>query len=220
MNKIFNINLGGYPFTIDDNAYVVLDKYLSTIRKHFSTSDGCQDILTDIEIRIAELFNEHLKGQPIVGLREVEKVISIMGTPEEFGAAPEDDDIAEKMHQKQKSAHAEDAKFRPGKRLYRDTDECVIGGVASGIAAYLGIEDPVWIRILFAVGFFFGVGPMLYIILWVVVPEAKSSADKLAMKGEKINVSNIAKIIEEEVNNLGDTIVEMTKEFGSSKKKR
>jgi len=217
MNKIFNINLGGHPFTIDDDAYRVLDKYLSTIKRHFSASEGCEDILTDIETRIAELFNEHLKGQPIVGLREVEKVISIMGTPEEFGAAPEDDDIAEKMHHKE--SQKTKANFQPGKRLFRDTDNQIIGGVASGIAAYLGIEDPLWVRLLFGLSLVFGFGGMLYIILWIIVPSAKTAGDKLSMKGERINVSNIAKIVEDEFNNLGETIVEMTKDFGSSKKK-
>ncbi len=218
MNKIFNINLGGYPFTIDDDAYRVLDKYLSTIKRHFSTSDGCSDILTDIETRIAELFNEHLKGHPIVGLREVEKVIAIMGTPEEFGAAPEDDDIAENLHEEYKSKGG--TKFRPGKRLYRDKEDGVLGGVCSGMAAYLGIEDPLWLRLLFVLLFFAGgSGVLFYILSWIVIPQAKNSADRLAMKGEKINVSNIAKMVEEELNNLGDTIVEMTKDFGASKKK-
>ncbi len=79
MNKIFNINLGGYPFTIDDNAFYALDQYLNTIKKHFSQSEGYEDIIADIEARIAELFNQELKGQPIVGMREVEWVIAING---------------------------------------------------------------------------------------------------------------------------------------------
>ena len=106
MNKIYNINLGGYPFTIDDDAYKVLDKYLKAITGHFSGSEGCEDIISDIEARIAELFNEHLKGQPIVGLREVESMIAVMGTPEEFGAAPEAETIAEDMSSRSKKSRS------------------------------------------------------------------------------------------------------------------
>ena len=216
MNKIYNINLGGFPFTIDDDAYVVLDKYLKTITRHFSGSEGCEDIISDIEARIAELFNEHLKGQPIVGLREVESMISVMGTPEEFGAAPESDTIAEDMHARGKQSKG--TTHARGRRLFRDPDESMIGGVCSGISAYIGIEDPVWMRIIFAIAFFSGVGVIAYIVLWIAIPQAKTAGDKLAMKGEKINVSNIAKVVEDEFHNLSDTLAEITKDFSSKKK--
>lgn len=214
MNKIFNINLGGYPFTIDDDAYKKLDKYLATIQKHFSKSEGCEDIITDIEIRIAELFNEHLKGQPIVGLREVDKIISIMGTPEDFGAAAEEE-VHEGHSASQKS---ETHKSQTGRRLFRDPDEKVIGGVCSGLAAYFGIQEPVWVRLFMVLLIFTGFAPLIYIVLWIAIPEAKTSGDKLSMRGEKIDVSNIARKVEEEINNLADTISEMTKDIGSKKK--
>ena len=214
MNKIYNINLGGYPFTIDDDAYIVLNKYLKTISNHFSRSEGCEDIISDIESRIAELFNEHMQGQPIVSMRQVDKMISIMGTPEEFGAAPESDNIKENNARR----GSRESSFQPGKRLFRDPDASIIGGVCSGISSYLGIRDPVWIRIAFAIGFFTGFGVIAYLILWIALPEAKTAADKLAMKGEKINVSNIARIVEDEINNLGETIAEITKDFGTKKK--
>ena len=214
MNKIFNINLGGYPFTIDDDAYRKLDKYLSTIQKHFSKSEGCEDIITDIEIRIAELFNEHLKGQPIVGLREVDKIISIMGTPEDFGAAAE-----EEVHESSSASSKSDTnKSQTGRRLFRDPDEKVIGGVCSGLAAYFGIQEPVWVRLFMVLLIFTGFAPLIYIVLWIAIPEAKTSGDKLSMRGEKIDVSNIARKVEEEINNLADTITEMTKDIGSKKK--
>ena len=215
MNKIFNINLGGYPFTIDDDAYVALDKYLSTIKRHFSSSEGCDEIISDIETRIAELFNEELKGQPIVGMREVEKVISVMGRPEEFGAAEETASFSDKSRSYTQSGR----EYKTGKRFFRDGDNKVVGGVCSGLSAYFGIEDPVWVRIAFAIGIFVGgIAVPLYLILWAAIPEAKNSGDKLAMKGEKINVSNIAKKVEEELNNLSDTISELTKDFGAKKK--
>jgi len=191
MNKIFNINLGGYPFTIDDNAYYEIDKYLKTIKNHFSKSEGCEDIIADIEIRIAELFNEHLKGQPIVSMREVQKVISIMGTPADFGA---EDMTNEHFESKGSTAHKGKEGSTVGKRLFRDPDEKVIGGVCAGLSAYLGIEEPVWMRLGFVLLLITGLSPLFYIILWVVIPEARTSGDKLSMKGERINVSNIAKI--------------------------
>ena len=208
MNKIFNINLGGYPFVIDDDAYKKLNKYLDTIQKHFRKSEGCDEIVGDIEARIAELFNEHAKGQPIVSMRDVEGVIQIMGTPQEFGA--EDIDMEEdKKESKRRSGSS------TGKRLYRDTDDKVIGGVCSGLAAYFGVSDPLIFRLIFAVLFLSGVGIMAYVLLWIIVPSAKTSADKLSMKGEPINVNNIAKQVEEELNNLSHTITDFAKDISN-----
>ena len=208
MNKIFNINLGGYPFVIDDDAYKKLNEYLDTIQKHFRKSEGCDEIVGDIEARIAELFNEHAKGQPIVSMRDVEGVIQIMGTPQEFGA--EDIDLEEdKKESKRRSGSS------TGKRLYRDTDDKVIGGVCSGLAAYFGVSDPLIFRLIFAVLFLSGVGIMAYVLVWIIVPSAKTSADKLSMKGEPINVNNIAKQVEEELNNLSHTITDFAKDISN-----
>ena len=211
MNKIFNINLGGYPFVIDHDAYYRLDKYLNRIKKHFSKSEAGEEIMSDIETRIAELFNEHLKGQPIVSIREVDSMIGVMGTPQDFGAPTDDwetDDSSEKSSSR---------KFRSGRRLYRNTEEKVIGGVCSGLAAYFGVEDPLLFRLLFVVLFFSGVGIIAYIIFWIAVPSAKTSAEKLSMKGEPINVTNIARKVEEELNNLSTTITDFAKDLGSKK---
>jgi len=211
MNKIFNINLGGYPFVIDDDAYHKLDKYLNTIRRHFKKSEGCDEIVTDIESRIAELFNEHAKGQPIISMRDVEGVIQIMGTPAEFGAIE-----GEGIDDEATAGHSDsEKKYATGKRLYRDPDDKVVGGVCAGMAAYFGFEDPLVFRLLFAVLFLSGVGLLLYILLWIIVPQAKSSADKLSMKGEKVNVSNIAKQVEDELNNLSHTITDFAKDISN-----
>tara|TARA_B100000497_G_scaffold106168_1_gene122845 strand:- start:1545 stop:2186 length:642 start_codon:yes stop_codon:yes gene_type:complete len=209
MNKIFNINLGGYPFVIDDDAYKKLNKYLDTIQKHFRKSEGCEEIVGDIEARIAELFNEHAKGQPIVSMRDVEGVIQIMGTPQEFGASDTIDDEDDSTHTKTKS------KFTTGKRLYRDTDDKVIGGVCSGMAAYFGVSDPLIFRLIFAVLFIGGVGILAYILFWIIVPRAKTSSEKLSMKGEPINVNNIAKQVEDELNNLSHTITDFAKDISN-----
>lgn len=226
MNKIFNINLGGYPFTIDDDAFRKLDKYLNTIKKHFSDSHGCEDIISDIEVRIAELFNQELKGAPIVSMREVDRVIEIMGRPEAFGAdcdLDEHEPIANEHKKKSTRQHSHESwndAIKTGKRLFRDPDDQVIGGVCSGVAAYFGISDPVWVRLAFILAFIGGgFGVIIYLVMWAAVPKARTSGDKLAMKGERINVSNIAKKVEEELNSLSDSITELTKDFQSKKKR-
>jgi len=212
MNKVFNVNLGEYPFTIDEDAYLHLDSYLSTIHNHFRTSEGYEEITSDIEIRLAELFLESMGSRKIVNLKDVKAAIQIMGTPEEFGAEPVEETIEDAPKQK--------SSFRPGKRLYRNPDETIVAGVASGIAAYLGIQDPLWVRLslVFLTTFSGGFFLMAYLVLWAIVPEAKSASDRLAMRGEPINASNIGKIIEEEIHMLSDKMSEFGEEFKSKKK--
>jgi phage shock protein PspC (stress-responsive transcriptional regulator) len=213
MNKTFNINLGSYPFAIDEDAYEYIQNYLNTIRRHFSASDGCEEILYDIEVRMAELFQEHLKGRAIISMKEIDEVIMIMGKPEDFGAEP----MAE-SYQSSSRGKKSDSKIKPGKRLFRDPDDKKLAGVCSGISAYLGIEDPLWVRLIFAVLLFTGTGVITYIILWALVPEASNAGDKLAMRGEAATIQNIAKVVEEELTDLGDKLNEWSKDLGAKKK--
>jgi len=216
MNKIFNVNLGGYPFTMDEDAYHKLNRYLDTIAAHFAESEGCDEILEDIEARMAELFNDRLKTKAIVNVKDLEGVISIMGRPEDFGASPIED---EPIYNNRNSSRNTKSKIKVGKRLFRDGEEKVIGGVCSGIAAYFGITDPIWVRVgWFLSVIFLGIPLLIYPLLWVIVPVAKTAGDKLAMKGEPANISNIAKTVEDELNDLSNTINEMAKDLGSKKK--
>lgn len=209
MNKVININLGGSPFTIDDDAYDHLNSYLEAIHLHFRNSEGYEEITSDIEARMAELFQESLGNRPIVNLKDVKAAIGIMGTPEDFGAEPLDEDSA-----KQKTGS-----YKTGKRLFRNPEDEVLGGVCSGIAAYFGIADPLWVRLAFIVFTISGgFGIPLYIILWAVLPKAASSSDRLAMRGEPINVSNIGKIIEEEFTSLSTKVSELGEELAGKKK--
>ncbi|MFT6334582.1 MAG: phage shock protein PspC (stress-responsive transcriptional regulator) [Halioglobus sp.] len=220
MNNITTVNLGGYPFTIDENAHKALELYLETIEAHFSDSEGCDEILDDIEARIAELFSDFLQGKSIVTLKEYEAMVKVMGRPEDFGAeAMEEDEMeipqaSNKENRKGKYSH-----IKTGKRLFRDPDEKVIGGVCSGVSAYFGVADPLWIRLGFiALVFIGGISILLYPILWVIVPPAKTAGDKLKMKGEPATVSNIAKTVEEELTELSHKITEISKDLGSKKK--
>ena len=214
MNKVFNINLGGYPFTIDADAYDHLSTYLETIHAHFRNSEGYEEITSDIEIRVAELFQEKLNGKPIVTLKDVKTTILIMGTPEDFGAEPLESSFYEESVKTKKGKQ-----YRTGRRLFRNSEDEVVGGVCSGIAAYFGIEDPLWVRLLFVlITISGGLGIPAYLIMWAIVPKAETAGDRLAMKGEPINVSNIGKIIEEEIDHISDKVTELGKDFSSKKK--
>lgn len=218
MNKVLNINLGGMPFTIDEDAYDHLRTYLKTIHNHFRSSEGYEEITADIEARMAELFQEKLGNRPIVTLADVKHVIAIMGTPEDFGA----ETIGEEAP---KSDSGKRWKIKTGKRLYRNPDDSVVGGVCAGVAAYFGIEDPLWVRLFFILltvsG---GFGIPLYLILWAVLPEAKTASDRLAMRGEPANVSNIGRIIEEEFSymskKMGELGEELKAEFSKKKSRK
>jgi len=206
MNKVFNINLGGYPFVIDHDAFDELEKYFSSLYNYFKASEGRDEIVSDIEVRIAELFKEKTKRRKIVSLNDVNEVIDTMGRPEQFEQ--------EEIYTNSDAYASNKFDIRTGKRLYRDPDSEILAGVCSGLSAYLGIEDPIWMRLLFAIAFFgFGIGVLPYVILWAVVPEAKTSGDKLAMRGEAANVSNIANFVQDNMQHLGKKITEFSKEF-------
>ncbi|MEM1324304.1 MAG: PspC domain-containing protein [Bacteroidota bacterium] len=218
MNKIVNINLGGYPFSIDEDAYGRLSRYLNTIHHHFETSEGYDEITTDIEIRMAELFQERMGSRAIVTTADVEAAISIMGTPEDFGAAPMEEEPTRKKKTTNKFG------IQTGKRLFRNEEDAVLGGVCSGLAAYLGIKDPLWLRLILILLVLSSAGFLVpaYFVLWAVIPEAKTAADRLAMRGERINASNIGKMVEEEMKDLSSRISDigedLSEKFGGSKK--
>lgn len=219
MNEILNVNLGGYPFTIDNDAYTHINRYLKAIEAHFADSDGCDEILDDIEARMAELFTEFLQGKAIISMKELEAVIKVMGRPEDFGAEPYEDDHEDDFVKSRGSFKDRYRHIKTGKRFFRDPDEKVIGGVCGGIAAYFGIANPMWIRLGFlALIFIAGIPIILYPILWAIVPEAKTAGDKLKMRGEPATVSNIARTVEEELNELSNKITEISKDLGSKKK--
>lgn len=221
MNKITTVNLGGYPFTIDEDAYNAINKYLGAIAAHFADSEGCDEILDDIEVRISELLNDYLSGKSIVTMKEYHAVVKVMGRPEDFGAEPIDDAQQETPSASQSKSKSKNrySHIKTGKRLFRDPDEKVIGGVCSGVAAYFGIADPLWVRLGF-IGLVFigGISVLLYPILWAIVPTAETAGDKLQMRGEPATVSNIAKTVEEELTELSNKITEMSKDLGSKKK--
>ncbi len=197
MKKTFTINISGIIFHIDEDAFEKLSIYLETIKSYFTNSEGRDEIMNDIESRIAELLQIKISGgKQVITIEDINEVINVMGEPEQIGAANGADP---------KIPGAKN-RPRPGKRFYRDPDNKVLGGVCGGIGAYFNI-DPVWIRVAFVVALFiFGSGPLLYIILWMIIPEAVTTAEKLEMRGEPVNVSNIEKTIQEELSGLKERL--------------
>lgn len=219
MNKVFNINLGGYPFTIDEDAYEQLSHYLETIHRHFRDSEGYEEITGDIESRMAELFQEGMQGRQIITIKDVKNGISIMGTPEDFGAEPIDDYAKASASTASAKGRNRKTKYKTGKRLFRNPEDEVVGGVCSGIAAYFGVEDPLWVRIGFVLlTISGGFSIPVYLLLWAIVPKAETASDRLAMRGEPVNASNIGKIVEEEIEYFSEKVSEWGEDFGSKKK--
>ena len=195
MNKTININLAGSFFHVDENAYAHLQKYLDAVRATLSPEDSIEEIMNDIEARIAELFSESItSNDQVITLSRVKEIIDIMGQPQDFdpeGAA--EPNAAEQ--------------YKSIKQLFRDEENKYLGGVASGLGHYLGI-DCLWIRLIWLLLFFFSSGTffMIYILFWILVPAAKSTSDKLKMKGEPINISNIEKRVKEGYDKFSDNM--------------
>lgn len=171
MKKIININLSGRVIPIEDSAYEKLQVYIESLRRYFSKEEDRDEIINDIESRIAELMNEKIrKGASAVTDADIDEIAASMGRPEDF-AAEEAADTTQSSKQTSEQQTTTRAEKRAKGRLYRDTNDKFLGGVCSGIAAYLNI-DPSIVRILFAIITFggFGLGFLAYIILWIVLP--------------------------------------------------
>lgn len=190
MNKTISINLGGFFFHIDEDAYQKLSRYFDAVKRSLS-ADGRDEIMKDIESRIAELFQERIQNEKqVIGLVEIDTVIEIMGQPEDYK-------IDDEKSTYQSSSSSSTNFYYPSKRLYRDKENGMLGGVMAGLGHYLGI-DTLWLRIIMVILFFgFGTGLFVYIVLWILVPEAVTTTQKLEMKGEPITISNIEKKVKE-----------------------
>ncbi|WP_010134159.1 PspC domain-containing protein [Ochrovirga pacifica] len=199
MNKTININLGGFFFHIDEPAYHILKKYLEAIANSLSDDpNGKDEILADIEARISELLSEKIQdNRQVVNEEDIQSIIKIMGQPEDYADVDEGYTEYHSSYQRKSTV---------SKKMFRDGDDKFLGGVASGIGHYFNV-DAIWIRILFilllpAGGF----SVYTYIILWVLVPEAKTTAEKLQMQGEPVNIDNIEKKIRTEFENVSNKI--------------
>ena len=206
MKKTLTINLGGIVYHIDDDAYRLLDNYLSNLKHYFRKQEGAEEIVDDIEMRIAELFAEKVtEGKQVITVSDVEEIIARVGKPEDFGVS---DDESE-PHKKEQTASSGQGYTRTttARRLFRDPDNKLLGGVASGLAAYFD-WDITLVRILMIVLLFVPYCPMiiLYIIGWLVIPEARTAAEKLSMRGEAVTIENIGKTVTDGFERVADGV--------------
>lgn len=199
MNKTIIININGTVFHIEESAYEILKQYMTAVKRHFFDSADSLEITTDIENRVAELFSEILareNRQAIID-QDVNYVIGQMGAVEDFDMAAEEAGPVNYTYTR--TEH---------RRLFRDADDHLIGGVCAGIANYFDIQS-VWIRLAFALSTLFaGTGLIVYIILWLVIPKAITRADRMAMKGEKLNLEGFKKNFEAEMSNVRERIAD------------
>lgn len=209
MDKTISISLGGFSFIIDENAYDSLKKYLDQIRISLGNMEGIDDIMSDVEIRIAELFKERLLGREVVNILDVKHVIEVMGEPEQYV-----DEGSENT-----SNHKSISEIKK-KKLYRDPKDKVLAGVLSGLAHYLGVET--WItRVAWIVLFFADIpltGTMFtilsYVILWIILPKAETTSQRYEMLGKTADLENIKKTVIQFSNEVKETTTNTSSTIG------
>lgn len=185
MNKTIIININGIVFHIEEDAYEVLRAYMSDIKRHFAYSADHEEIVADIENRLAEMFTDRLgaENRQVIILNDVQEITAQMGSVADF--------------------EIDDENTYPNagieKKLFRDTDDRMLAGVCSGMGHYLNIEAR-WVRLfMLLIVFIGGSGIMVYIILWIIMPAARTRSDKMAMKGEPVNLQNFKRTFDEEL---------------------
>lgn len=195
MNKTQNINIGGKAFTIDEVAYLRLKNYISALEKHYMKEDGGKEIMYDIEDRISELFTQYKdnNNREIINIYDVDNVINILGSPVDI------------IDDEYRSTNENSYTYKPIKKLYRDSQSRVFGGVASGISYYLS-TSVVLIRLAFILlTFFYGITIVIYIILWIVIPKAVTMQQILEMRGEQVNISDIENNVKKKFYEIKDS---------------
>jgi len=210
MKKTLNINIKGIIFHLDEDAYNKLNKYLDEINNHFRNKKGREEIINDIENRLTELFQQKLNDKKqVITIEDVDEVIGTMGHPSDFDEDSEDDDTT-----------APQSRAKGHKRLFRNVEDRMLGGVCSGLGAYFNI-DTVWVRIAFLIALVFAGGSILvYLVLWIVIPPARTVTEKLEMQGDPVTISNIEKAFKEEMNEIKDKLEDLTEQAKQTFKKK
>src|SRR5690606_16220527 len=237
MNKTIIININSIVFHIEEDAYENLRSYMIEIKKHFGKSEDSKEILEDIENRIAEMFSERIQlgRKEVINMEDVSQVITQMGRVSDFdteivlgdataetyesdpdGFQENNSSSAEESDSqtRQENSHQEpDFSLLTAKKLMRDMDDKILGGVCSGLGHYFTI-DAKWIRVIFVLFFLFGgSGVILYLVLWAVMPKALNRADKLSMRGEKANLQNFKKSFDEEMKGIRENFSGTSEHF-------
>lgn len=199
MNKTISINLGGSVFNIEEGAFQLLRVYLERIKANFTSDPSGDEIMHDIEVRIAELFNERMNDRKNVVIEtDVQEVMAIMGRPEDYSM-----DAPEEPKRESNQSNTRNNQ----RRLYRDEDDKVLGGVCAGLSHYFGM-DPIVIRLIVVLIFFISGGTAIlgYILFWALVPKAETTAEKLQMRGESVNINNITRMVNDEARAASERI--------------
>lgn len=187
MQKTVSIALQGAQFTLEEAAYNRLHEYLESLKLHFAAYPERDEIIGDIEGRIAEHLTERLNGNRVATMADIDTLIVSMGSAEDLAAF----DGASSAATDTEPKAAEETKGE--KRLYRDIDNAMLGGVCAGMASYFDM-DPTLVRILFVLFVLFtGFGILVYFLMWLIVPAARSQTDKLRMRGVSVNVASLEK---------------------------
>jgi len=195
MNKIIKINLAGQAVSIDEQAYDSLSQYMRSLEKYFINTESGKEILEDIEARIAELFFATLRSNDFISEIHVQEAITLMGTAQDMGAEDNDE-----------SQDSQGYKDPKRKKLFRDKDDAIFGGVCSGIGAYYGL-DTIAVRIMFILLVMLAGAPIVaYIILWAIIPAAITAQDRYRMHGDASTISDIANNIREEATNVSSNL--------------
>jgi Putative stress-responsive transcriptional regulator len=204
MDKTININLGGTLFQIDEIAFGKLKEYLQSITNKFRNMAGGNETIEDIESRIAEIFLSQKGTAGIISSENVDDMIKLIGKPEDFD-------------QSENENRDHGTSFRnpgPRKKMFRNPENSIIGGVCGGIGAYLN-SDPVWIRILFVMfTFIFGIGFFVYLALWITIPSALTDSQKREMYGGQHNWAMPQEWDQHPGNRLGHAINEILRAIG------
>lgn len=197
MKRNITVNLYGSLYNIDEDAYELLNQYLSNIRAFFSKQPDGSEVADDIEARVAELMDEKREADGnVISIEDVQSIIQRIGTPDDM--CRQDDEFSsadgESHHACPPPPYSPGCMKSPGgkKKLYRDVDHKMLGGVLAGLGQYLGV-DPLWLRLLAVVLAFASWGAVVavYVVLWILIPAAVTPAERLEMKGEPVNMESL-----------------------------
>lgn len=203
MKKNITINLFGTLYAIDEDAFEMLDSYLESMKKYFSRKTGGSEIADDIEHRVAELlWEKHMAGMTAVDINTVKDIISTIGNPEEMSGDSGDEAPHASFAEENKAGSEQPAAGkgyydpldeRPRRAFFRDPDHKMLGGVCSGLTYYTGGSDPVPWRLAACLLLIF-ISPIVvavYLMVWLIVPEAQTAEDRLRMKGQRVTPESL-----------------------------
>jgi len=198
MKKTVSVNIKGTNFQVEEDAYELLQDYIDRLTAALGTEEGSQEIIEDIELRIAEICASKLSEfKTVIELKDIEEILNTLGDPSDYVET----DTAESGFAESQSSSDRSYNEKAERRLFRDPESAMLGGVCAGFANYFNI-DVVIMRVIFVFLLFIGFAIPLYIILWIIVPKAESTIDRLRMKGRPITVETVKEEVDDAAERL------------------